>query len=516
MQSAKTDRTIGLTDLCLLTIAACHSLTRALPAHPAAKPIGQIIGLVSNGAVLRHAAGRALPAALIVSVGMATAAADSTASGEFTLQEIMPPLQVSSSQKIAQQTPIANHDGSVYVVNIEPGESGDEDGINLHTVIRHAQADASGRWSWAQQILDTNTIYDPWHTSPAVGVDGAGFIHVAYNMHNLPWQYSRSDQPDSIDGFSFLGEEVTLEEIRKAKFHNKTSFKKMGYASIPGNQITYPAFYSDSKNALYVTYRFAAKPAREFESRTMSAAVAKHDSDTGQWQSLGGTLHTQRGDYEKSWLRKDAAPLAIAAQTGWTAYHPRLAFDDTNRAYVLFYWREGVAGETLIKPCIITSVDLRVFTSMEGEAIQLPVKPQDCSNIPTEVAAEDTYNTIGSITADTQGSVHVLVSPVDRPRRILTYAKGVWSSEESPDGATEIFVDQQDNLWAISSGLDIFRKSHSDKHWHSIVETAEENYCYPKVSMNEDKSKAYIYSQSCDDSNTVTVHALELFPPAEP
>ena len=439
-----------------------------------------------------------------------TAAPEAKASGAYTLLEIMPPLSVSSSQKIAQQTPIATHDGRVYVVNIEAGRSGDENGIDLHTVIRQGVSDQLGNWSWTKKTIDTNTIYDPWHTSPAVGVDKLGYVHVAYNMHNLPWQYVKSDKPNSIDNFTFLGDEISLEQIKIAKFENKTSFKTMGYAAIPGNQITYPAFYSDHTGTLFISYRFAAKPARKYESRTMSAALARYDSNTDQWQSLGGDLRSQRGDYKTSWLKKDLEPLAIASQTGWTAYHPRLAFDGTERAYIFFYWREGVAGETLTKPCIITTRDFQWYTTLHGEPTYPPVKPRQCSNIPTETTVGTTYNTIGSITADSMGSVYAVVSPVDEPRRILTFKNGAWLSEESPENATEIFVDRGNNLWAISSGMSIFRKAFAESEWETVIKTDKRQQCYPKVSLNQDMTTAYIYSQSCDDSNIVSVHALNL------
>lgn len=439
-------------------------------------------------------------------------AADPTVPAAYSLTKILPPLRVSSSQKIAQQTPIATHDGYVYIVNVEAGESGDENGINLHTVIRRGEADQEQKWSWQESTLDTHTIYDPWHTSPAVGVDNLGYIHVAYNMHNFPWQYSVSDQPNSISGFTFLGDEISLEKIRRAKYENKTSFKTHGYSSIPGNQITYPAFYSDSAGTLYVTYRFAAKPARNFELRTMSAAVARHDFRTKKWQSLGGNLRSEDGDYKTSWFKNDLEPLAVASQEGWTAYHPRLAFDNNNRAFIYFFWREGTAGETLVKPCIITTVNFQQFTTLQGEIIHLPVRPKDCSNISTEINAESTYNTIGSITADANGSVHIIVSPTNQARKILTFTKGAWFSEPSPDGATEIFVDQWNNFWSISSGLNVFRKSHGDENWKRVIEADEKRLCYPKVALNGDKNTAYIYSQSCDDSNTVSVHTLELTP----
>jgi len=430
----------------------------------------------------------------------------------YSLDLILPSLSVSESQKIAQQTPIAVLNNHVYIVNIEPGESGDEDGVSLHTIIRRGVEDASGQWSWSEKTLETRTIYDTWHTSPAIGTDRSGYIHVAYNMHNMPWQYTVSDQPDSIGSFTFVGDELSLEDIKVVKFDNRTSFKTMGYAAIPGNQITYPAFYNNTAGDLFVTYRFAAKPARRFEDRTMSGGIARFDNTERTWQSTGGDLNSARKDYDTSWFKKDIEPLAIASQTGWTVYHPRLAFDGDNRAYIAFYWREGVAGETLIKPCLITTTDFQQFSTLEGEAVNLPMTAQDCSNISTEMASNSEYNTIGSIAAAQGGSLYMIVSPATGDRQLLTFRQGEWSSESSPDEATEVFVDKGDNLWAMSSGLNVFRRSADSNDWQQVINADDRTACYPKVTLNDDKSIAYVYSQSCDEPNTVAVHKLDLMP----
>ena len=89
---------------------------------------------------------------------------DNSEENSYSLTEIMSLLRVSSSQKIAQQTPIATRNGNVYIVNIEPGEAGDEDGVNLHTTIHQGKPDITGVWSWTKTILENRTIHDPWHT----------------------------------------------------------------------------------------------------------------------------------------------------------------------------------------------------------------------------------------------------------------------------------------------------------------------------------------------------------------
>ena len=112
----------------------------------------------SSNAGLCHQLASLTALTALLSVGTLSAQQASDTSGTHALHEILPPMQVSSSQKIAQQTPIATHKSNVYIVNIEAGESGDEDDINLHTVIRRGEVDSTGAWTWSDKTLETHTI----------------------------------------------------------------------------------------------------------------------------------------------------------------------------------------------------------------------------------------------------------------------------------------------------------------------------------------------------------------------
>ena len=115
--------------------------------------------------------------------------------------------------------------------------------MDLHTILRQGTQDESGEWQWQTTLIEDRTIYDSWHNAPSVAVDRNGFVHVVYNMHNFPWQYKRSENPHDIDSMLFRGQAVTMAEIERTKFENKTTFPTLGTAEIPGNQITYPAFF---------------------------------------------------------------------------------------------------------------------------------------------------------------------------------------------------------------------------------------------------------------------------------
>lgn len=96
-------------------------------------------------------------------------------------------------------------------------------------------------------------------------------------MHNLPWQYQVSLAPHDISAFEFRGQEISDAEFDRYYIENKTSFPTQGTADIPGNQISYPAFYKDAIGDIYVTYRFAAQPSLAYKDRHFSSAIAKYD-----------------------------------------------------------------------------------------------------------------------------------------------------------------------------------------------------------------------------------------------
>lgn len=424
------------------------------------------------------------------------------------LELILDSIVVSESQKIAQQTPIDAYNGAVYIANIEPGEAGDIDGIELNTVVRKGFRSSAGLWKWEEKIVDKYTLHDPWHTPPSIGVDENGYIHVAYNMHNFPWQYSVSKSSEQIDRFIFRGDKMSLSEKKMAKFENKTPFKDMGYADIPGNQITYPAFYTDNEGVLYVTYRFAAKPAQSFTQRTMSSGIARYNSKKEKWQSIGGALQLKKSDYETSFFKKETIPNALASQTGWTSYHPRLAFGPDQRMNVHWFWREGVAGETLQRPCFLYSNDLNNFFEYDGNRQVLPARSSDCSNI--NIDNSTTFNTLGSFAVNSKGVPYLLISPTDGERLIYTLQQGDWIHETSPNKATELFIDANDELWAISSGINVYKKDSNTNSWLEIHSTPQREACYAKVALSELKDIAYIYTQSCNTENTVSVYKLNL------
>jgi len=378
-------------------------------------------------------------------------------------------------------------------------------------VLRQGERDADGVWHWKSVVVSDATLHDPWHTAPSVALDQSGRIHIAYNMHNTPWQYRRSEEPHDIASLKFHGQRLSDVERELWLEDNLTTFRTLGRAEIPGNQITYPAFYRDRLDALYVTYRHAVRPRRPFEERTMGAGIARYDVDSQDWKPIGAAIELDAAvDFEP---HPDAPehPTTVAAKLGWTVYHPRLTFDAENAMHVQLFWRQGVAGAELRRPClfVIDEDEDEEARGLEGSRLELPIRPEDCGNIG--YTDEERFFSLGSVAMDAFGAPHVLVSPYDQIRRIATFDRdsGQWTESESPYNAAEIFFDANDDLWAISNGMTVSRRRHGEDRWEMVYSESDSKSCFPRAVLNEDASTAFVHTHACD-GKSVDVYAIRL------
>ena len=450
-------------------------------------------------------------------------------------ERILENVAVSGSQVYTQMTPVAVRDGHVFVATIEPGPPGDrpceldppvEPPLRapnpLVLRLRHGVQGADGDWQWQDGDGDWQSapvavdieergVDDPWHTAPAVGVDDAGHVHVAYNMHNFPWQHEVSVAPLDVSAFDFRGQAITRPQLDRHICLNGTFFPDLGSADVPGNQITYPAFDNDRFGRLHLSYRFAAKPARDFEERTFSSGVARYDSAARAWTSLGGLLEHGPDDHVGP-DAPEATLRAIASRTGWTSYAPRPTFDGDGAVTVTSMWRRGIAGAIISRPCAVTSTDGTSFTTLDGTAVTMPIVPDGsdaCPELDSAVAGTD-YYTLGDAAADEDGHPHLLLSPTDRAREIHRWTGSAWVVEDSPGYAVEIFFDDEWNLWAIAQGMSLYLRRAAAGEWETIVQAAAKDECLPHAALDSnDRSVAVVFSMGCTvDEIAVTRYDL--------
>ena len=410
--------------------------------------------------------------------------------------------QVSSSNINVFASPIAWYEGSIYTVNVEPA-AWVETGLNLRTVIRKGSKDGKGIWRWQQHILEEATLDDPYHTQASIAIDKNGYVHVAYNMHNMPWQYSVSTRPGDISAFQFRGEPISLIDKVLVKYLNKTPFPSIGTAAIPGNQVTYPAFFYDRQGELYVTYRFATRPKRQFSERGYAAGIAKYDAQARRWEALGGTIQLGEQDADVPGNGYPAAIKAFAYEDHWSVYSLQIGFDEYNNMHVSWLWRKGGAGSTTSHPSYAFSRDGgKHFLRSDGTVYTLPIKVDDADVIVSK-RGDGRYYPELNLETDSAGLPYILVHGVGQVRSLVRYrgaGKGWSRQEQLPYGASEFIIDSSGAQWAVATGPIVMRREASDLSWEVLYESpGDVKFGYPSILDISGEDKMLLYTQNPEE-----------------
>ena len=412
-----------------------------------------------------------------------------------------PLIKVAHSSENLFSTPISWFNGNLYVVDIEPPD-GENNGINLKTVVRKWAYGGNGIWRCESKVIERRTIDDRYHTQASLAVDKNGFIHIAYNMHNMPWQYKISKYPEDISEFVFHGESVTNKMLSIVKHENKTPFANIGNSAIPGNQITYPAFFVDRNHDLYITYRFATRPGRTWKERGFAGGIAKYDTDSRVWMPIGGSLEIKRAD---AIFPKDAAGdsfevFPFAYQGNWTVYLIRLHFDMSNVMHASWTWREGGAGRDCSHPSYASSYNplSSKFKKSNGDPYNMPIN-LNTSDIISNYPNNKKFYAMTSISTDQKGQPHVILNPIESFSILVYYdrSKESWSEpQKTPFGASEIYIDESGKQWVFASGINVFTRSGDTKKWRQVY--ADSGYKRLKILYVSELKGFFIHCFTSD------------------
>lgn len=399
-----------------------------------------------------------------LALGCVLSLAAASASAALTAEVILPPIEAAEANASVFATPLAATGSSVYTVNVEPGTRAVPlHDFGFHTVVRKGVRDADGRWSWRSHLLDADTANDPYHTAASIGLDRKGFVHVAYDMHNLPWQYSVSAQPEAIDRFVFRGQRVS-EKARWGSQNRRVEFPAPGTAAIPGTQVTYPSFFNDRDGRLYVTYRYAVRPARTWSQRLFSGGLARYDETSRSWNAIGGDLSVGRDDIQLPPGRAEYVSQPFISEPGWWVYQMRLAFDADNGMHVAWLWRRGDSGvdQNFASYAYMPAGSDRAYNAA-GKRYQLPIDLAAASRVaPRRIAelAPDGLYSPARISVSADGHPVVALQSVHGPRYRSRLADGQWSDPEPvPNQAFEQHYDASGHEWAFATGLTVLRRT---------------------------------------------------------
>lgn len=425
----------------------------------------------------------------------------------LAVELMLPPVEVDAEgDRNVFATPFDYRDGRLFTVHVEPAAASGRAGMNLRTVVRKGVRQADGGWTWEAVVLEDRTLLDPWHTQASIALDRDGYVHVAYNMHNMPWQYSVSRRPLDIAAFEFRGEALPEGAREAVRFANRTPFPGAGTAAIPGNQVSYPMFFADRRGELYLSYRFALKPAQAWQRRAFAGAIARYDTATRRWSQIGGELRVAPTDARPAAGGEAVRYRPFAFEDGYSVYLITLAFDAANGMHVFWNWRPGGAGMDTLRPSYAYSPDGRDFFDGGGRRYALPVGYAQAAPIAAQDGAAR-YYAPKSAAVLPSGEAVVVLHPLEGGRQIRRWRKdaGAWGAPEpAPAGTSEIVVDGQGRLWAFASGLRVFRRDTPDAPWTEVGRIGED-LCHPRARYIAGESRFVVHAKRCDGARATIV-----------
>lgn len=409
--------------------------------------------------------------------------------------EVLPDVPVSPQARNLFSTPIGLCGDKLIVASVEEGS---RFANRLLTVVRLGEQRDEAGWQWQRIVLEDRTLPDITHTQPSVGIDSRQHVHVAYNMHNMPWQYVLSRTPCSIDDLEFRGTALSDADLHVAFEENRSPWSDAGSAAIPGNQITYPAFFNDRNGELYVTYRFAVRPARPWLERAFGGGIARFDAGSRRWEAVGGAVPLSGRDAQPA--TADASSQPFAWEPGWTVYHPRLWFDRNNAMYVTWMWREEQAGIETTHPSFAMRADPQApFRRADGSSYELPIRLSKAGEIDA-FEPEHLFHAGTSVTTDARGRPLVVLESNDRtPRVLATYdakSKRWRVAEPTPSGASSVVCEDDGTCWAYATGPRVFRRKRLETSWKMVYQ--QDGYCDPKPLHALGAHRRFVHVTRCD------------------
>lgn len=418
------------------------------------------------------------------------------------IELILPPTAVSPQGDLSVfSTPMDVQSGHVILAHVTEADSNTVPGY-LNTVIRLGRK-AGNVWQWQSTRIDTHTLFDPYHAQPSVAFDKNGHIHAAYNMHNLPWQYVASERPYDISQFVFYGQAISLRDLDALRLENKTHYPNIGHALIPGNQITYPAFFKNRSGDLFVSYRYAMRPARNWENRSKAVGIARFDADNWTWTPIGSPTPISKGDAVHTGT-KSVSSAPFAYDENFVPYLVTLAFDTENTMHAIWTWWDKASNQTGAVTVLPTyknvANSIQVTQISDANSGRIPGWP-----------VNTTFNTAKSLAIAANGDVLALLEPQGQNRKLvrLNRTTGIWSAPiDTPNSASKILVDRNGNEWVFASGIKLFKRKPGDSWLRPI--SIGYNLCDPRPVYSAEENSFYIHAKTCPARDNAMVYRYQI------
>jgi len=209
-------------------------------------------------------------------------------------------------------------------------------------------------WQIQQTQFSGNTA--DAHNSISLAVDGQGFLHLAWNHHGSPLQYSRSKMAES------------LEFSDKSAMTGETE-----------NKVTYPEFYNLPSGNLLFFYR-------DGSSGNGSLVLNFYDAKAQKWSRRQNNLIDGEG-------KRNA--------------YPQVAVDAKGAIHLSWVWRESPNVATNHDLCYAKSTDGGIsWQKSSGEKYALPITAETAEYVWRIPQNSELINQT-SMTADFQGNPYI-------------------------------------------------------------------------------------------------------------
>ena len=186
-----------------------------------------------------------------------------------------------------------------------------------------------GEDRWTKVKLDSTLGWDS-HNDVTMAVDREGCLHVSGNMHVVPLVYFRSDKP------------LDVESLRRVPAMTGAAEKR----------VTYPDFFHTSDGALLFMYR---------------------DGSSGDGRSLVNVYD----EAARTWTRYLDAPLFDGTARSMNAYPADIRRGPEGLFHLVWMWRETPDCRSNLHLSYARSRDLKHWETAAGEAVPLPITPDN-------------------------------------------------------------------------------------------------------------------------------------------
>jgi len=381
-------------------------------------------------------------------------------------------------------SPLASFNGNVYLLYVREDPNNNE---KYQTIVARSQA--NGIWSYS--VVDDNTRYDPYHNHPSLAVDSLGFVHIAYNMHNTPWQYKVSKNPEDISEWEFKGQ-YAGEQTGGTTANNSDctddcadNWYSTGTASIPGNQITYPYFIADNNGVLYLTFRECIVCSEPIDNhRHRGSGLVKYDVNNKSWSRVGNTH--------------------FIADQSYLGQILRLSFDKNNHMYLSWVFGPHYSpssntyyAESKYLGHAISTDNGNSFHTVNGTSYSLPIDYSQYSQIldPEWSLSAGEYMSGYSEIGALNGFPHISLRPRNINRAWINYDGNNWTTPSAlnNNNAYHFLINYNDKIYSVSSNR-LHRSMDGGNNW-------EEFNLWTSYDEKADKTWLdYVYSRNQEDT----------------